>query len=155
MTGIARIVLVSLTVGALVAAAGDPVWAGGGMPVTASRRVARDSIAGDTQRLLDEYEVLKIQSLTLIETVKALQHERDQLLDEVKTLTRERQVSQALAHEVKALSEALERSRQALATLRRAHGAALARAEQLEQANLQAMRREIERPAGVDEGRDD
>lgn len=94
-----------------------------------------------TRMILAQYEVLKTQSLALIETVKSLRQDRQKLLAEVEALRKE---NQDLAPKVKELSAALEQARQSLEILRKVHVAALARVEELEQVQIRALTQEMQ-----------
>lgn len=109
--------------------------------ITLSFAQELESYSEATQRLFTQYEVLKTQSLTLIETVKNLKEERRRLMEELEVLGKE---NQDLIPKVKELSEALDQARQSLGVLRQQHAAALARVEALEQAQLKTLAQEMQ-----------
>ena len=109
---------------------------GGGGFLSAGVAQERQSFSEETRRLLAQYEILKTQSLTLIETVKRLKQELRRLVEKVEVLRGEQQ---ELIHKGKKSSEALEKARLSLGILRREHEAVLSRVEKLERARLKAL----------------
>ncbi len=113
----------------------------GGRFLTAGAAQEAQSLSEETRMFLSQYEILKTQSLTLIDTVTSLKQDRRRLMEDEEALKKE---NRELAPKVKELLEALEQTRQALGVLRQQHAAALARVEELEQAQMKALTQEMQ-----------
>lgn len=100
---------------------------------------AGSASAGEPDSISDlvaQYEILKTQSLSLIQTVRSLEQERQQLRAEVEML---RQENKVLAPQVRELSESLDATRRSLQTLRKQHAVAVARVEELQREQMRAL----------------
>ncbi len=109
---------------------------GGGFLPPPGMAQERQSFTEETRRVLAQYEILKAQSSTLIETIKSLKYEREILLEKVDILQSQQR---DLVPKVKELSIALKQTRKTLGVLRLEHQAALARVEALEKARLEDL----------------
>ena len=107
-----------------------------GVGLSESLAQERRQFTDETRSLVEQYEILKVQSSILVETIKSLKYERENLLEKVEILQSQQR---DVVPKVKELSIALQQARKTLGVLRLEHQAALARVEALEKARFEDL----------------